>query len=185
MTKRALIIHGTACSSESYWIPWLKDKLERDLFLVDAPDFPDAGDYADLNQWVSIFDEIDAATEYDLIIAHSAGVPFVLRLLSNGRVAAKRCIFVAGFITPLGRERDDRLNPAFFDDAEIKKKGGHFVFIHSDNDPWGCDHIQGEKMRQRFGGTLVIQTGEGHFGSDVMNQPYKQFPMLLMHCAME
>ena len=34
-------------------------------------------------------------------------------------------------------------------------------------------------MFDTFGGTLIIRHGEGHMGSNAMNQPYKEFPLLL------
>ncbi len=53
------------------------------------------------------------------------------------------------------------------------------MFIHSDNDPWGCSEKQGKEMFDKLGGTLIIKHGEGHMGSDSFNQPYKKFPLLV------
>ena len=124
------------------------------------------------------------------MVGHSAGGPLILRLLSRADFTAKHIISVAGFIKPLsdaGGQADDPAYPAYpvgFDVAAIKQSCRALTFIHADNDPWDCGQEQGEFMRKTLGGTLVVMTGEGHFGSDYMKQPYKSFPLLLSHCLL-
>jgi predicted alpha/beta hydrolase family esterase len=60
----------------------------------------------------------------------------------------------------------------------IRSHAEQFVFINSDNDPWGCDDKQGKIMREKLGGELIV-LHEGHMGSTTYNQPYKEFPLLL------
>lgn len=185
MNKDAFIFHGTSDSSESYWIPWLKGELEGEGYSVWAPDLPDSNGQADLDLWVEEVEKAAPTRAPDLMVGHSAGVPLILKLLSKG-FETQRAVCVAGFIDPLPHMDEDHLSyPRGFDFAVIKAACRDFVFIHSDNDPWGCDHKQGEAMRSKLGGTLVVRTGEGHFGSETNNQPYKTFPLLLAHCLLE
>ena len=69
--------------------------------------------------------------------------------------------------------------------ARLKRMCAEFVFIHSDNDPWGCDVAQGEIMRQNLGGTMAVLSGHGHFGSNIFKQPYQTFPLLRDFCLTE
>lgn len=66
-----------------------------------------------------------------------------------------------------------------YDWERIKTHVRDVVFIHSDNDPWGCDDKKGREMFDHLGGTLIIRHGEGHMGSNKFNQPYREFPLLL------
>ena len=61
----------------------------------------------------------------------------------------------------------------------IKNHAQDFVFINSDNDPWGCNDKQGRIMFNNLGGTFIIRHDEGHMGSTTYKQPYKKFPLLL------
>ena len=65
-----------------------------------------------------------------------------------------------------------------YDWEKIKAHSEEFVFINSDNDPWGCDDIQGRRMLDKLGGVQIVMKGEGHMGSVSRNQPYKEFPLL-------
>ena len=68
--------------------------------------------------------------------------------------------------------------------ATIRRNGHDFYFINSDNDPWGCTDRQGERLRDKLGGTLIVPTGQGHFGSKVFEQPYAEFPLLKALCLL-
>ncbi len=184
MTKKAALFHGLGGSDQSFWLPWLKASLETQGFDVWAPTLPACDQFSDLNLWV---DDVIASTPYqffDLMVGHSAGGSLILRLLSRQDFSANHIISVAGFVKPSIEMTYDTTYPNGFNIARIKKNCPNFTFIHSDDDPWDCDVKQGEFMRQYLGGTLIVKTGDGHFGSDYYQQPYKTFPMLLSHCLL-
>lgn len=183
MNKTAAIFHGLGGSERSFWIPWLKAELQTHGFDVWTPTLSACERFEDLDQWAQ---EVAAAAphrEYDVMVGHSAGVPLILRLLSRNDFSARQAIGVAGFIKPLVDDaaRDLSYPPGFDVDA-IKTHCHALTFIHSDNDPWDCGQEQGEFMRRSLGGTLVVMTGEGHFGSEAMRQPYRTFPLLKLLC---
>jgi len=190
MKKTAAIFHGLGGSEKSYWIPWLKDSLETKNFDVWTPSLSACEEFDELDKWVQ---EVAATTphyHYDLMVGHSAGGPLILRLLSRNDFTASHVVSVAGFIQSLpenltGDLTDDPTYPPGLDIHAIKNNCRHLTYIHSDNDPWACGQEQGEYMRRNLGGTLVVMTGEGHFGSDYMKQPYEKFPLLLQHCLLE
>ncbi|SFL20060.1 Predicted esterase of the alpha/beta hydrolase fold [Nitrosomonas aestuarii] len=187
MKKKAALFHGLGGSKTSYWIPWLKTSLEADGFHVWAPSLSGCSSFEDLDKWVQEIVATSPPThrDYDLMVGHSAGGSLILRLLSRSDFTVKHAISVAGFIKPIP---DNKLNnmtfPVVFDIGAIQKNCNAFTFIHSDNDPWSCGQEQGELMRQNLGGTLVVMSGEGHFGSDHMKQPYDTFPLLLKLCML-
>jgi len=186
MKKTAAIFHGLGGSEDSFWIPWLKASLEANEFEVWTPSLPDCERFEDLDRWVRYVVAKSPYHHYNLMVGHSAGGPLILRLLSRADFTAEHVVSVAGFIKPLANMSiNDFTYPDGFDVEQIKNNCKAFTYIHADNDPWECDHKQGEFMRQSFGGTLIIQTGEGHFGSESLNQPYKSFPLLLSHCLLE
>lgn len=185
MRKTAALFHGLGGSEKSFWIPWLKTALIKQGFEVWTPSLSECDGFDDLDKWVQEVIMQSPHRDYDLMVGHSAGGPLILRLLSRSDFTAKHAISVAGFIKPFpDKQLNDLTYPAGFDIDAIKTNCRKLTFIHSDNDPWDCGQEQGELMRQRLGGTLVIMTGKGHFGSEYMKQPYKTFPFLLSQCLL-
>ncbi|SEM79558.1 RBBP9/YdeN family alpha/beta hydrolase [Nitrosomonas marina] len=186
MRKKAAIFHGLGGSSKSFWIPWLKTELEKHKFDVWTPSLSDCSGFDELDKWVEEIITRTSCRNFDLMIGHSAGGPLILRLLSQSGFTAKHTISVAGYIKPLhGAPPNDTTYPAGFCVDTIRTNSRMLTFIHSDNDPWDCGHEQGEFMRKTLGGTLVVISGEGHFGSESMKQPYADFPLLLQHCLLD
>ncbi len=113
------------------------------------------------------------------MIGHSAGVPLILSILEHINTVIRQAILVAGFFEDLHVGDHEPILQKQYDWDKIKKHAKEFVFINSDNDPWGCDDKAGRRMFDKLGGTLIVPHGEGHFGSEKFNQPYKTFPLLL------
>lgn len=182
--KKAIILHGTGDNENSYWLPWLKLELEAEGYSVFLPSMPEP-DKADLTIWTPFLQENAVFDEETVIITHSAGGPLALNILNKIDTPIKKLVMVAGFVNPIpGLAEDDPVYPKNIDWKKVKNNCKEFYFINSDNDPWGCDHNQGEFMRQKLGGTLIVKTGEGHFGSNSFNQPYKKFPLIKHLCIM-
>jgi predicted alpha/beta hydrolase family esterase len=120
------------------------------------------------------------------MVGHSAGGTLILQLLSRNDFSAGHAITVASFVKPLPDGQTDNPGfPAGFNVEVVRKNCRALTYIHSDNDPWACGQEQGEFMRRSLGGTLIVMTGQGHFGSDYMKQSYKTFPLLLAHCLLK
>lgn len=49
--NNAIILHGTSCSPNSYWLPSIKSFLEKNDYEVWVPQLPDA-DNPDLKKWL-------------------------------------------------------------------------------------------------------------------------------------
>ncbi len=173
MTK-VIILHGTGCSPEMYWYPYIKENLEKQGYVVDVPNLPNS-DKSKLDDWLPFVLSNYEFDEDTILIGHSAGSPLILSILENINVKIKQAILVSGFIDTLS----SNILQDSYDWKRIKSNVDDIIFINSDNDPWGCDDTQGRKMFDKLGGTLIIRYGEGHMGSSSYNQPYKEFPFLL------
>lgn len=176
--KNVVILHGTSETKESFWIPWLTKELEAKGYSVSIPALPDA-DYPNLTKWLSVaLDE--TYTPETILIGHSAGCPLQLSVLENIDVKIKQAILVAGYARQKGEEKEpEKILQDAYNWQKIAQNVEDIIFINSDNDPWGCNDIEGRYMLDQLGkGKLIIPKGEGHMGSDTFKQPYKEFPFL-------
>ena len=175
--KNACIFHGSSSSPEHFWYPYVKRELEKRGYKTWVPQLPDT-DNPDLKTQLPFVLNNYSYNNETVLIGHSAGCPLILSLLQNLEVKIKLAILVAGLTEP----PDDKPAPILqseYDWKEISSNCNNFVFINSDNDPWGCDDKQGRKMFDHLGGELIIRHGEGHMGSESFNQPYKEFPLIV------
>jgi len=176
--KNIIIIHGYGETPESYWYPYLKKELEQKGYKVTIPLLPNTNN-PKLNKQVDYVLSNLKFNEGTILIGHSSGCPVILAVLEKIPTIINQAILVAGYTTPLKTLTEDTKNlKDSFDFKTIKKHCKDFVFINSDNDPWGCDDKQGKLMHEKLGGTLIINH-EGHMGSDTYKQPYKEFPYIL------
>lgn len=161
--KNALILHSAANNSRGNWFPWLKKELEKKGYTVWVPDLPNA-DNPKVTTWLEhIFSNRNwKFTKESIIIGHSAGATFILRLLEKlpKDVKIHAAILVAGPVE-LGTKKDyfpykEDLVKAPFHWEKIKESCGKFYFIHSDNDLYECGIDQGKILHQHLGGELVF-----------------------------
>ncbi len=176
--KNAIILHGWDSSPDFFWFPWLKQDLEKRGYKVWAPQLPHPKE-ADLKYWVPFVLENGHFDEETVIISHSAGGPLAIAIIEKLQTSIKKAVLVAGWIEPLKKGEPEVILQDSYNFEKIRKNCKEFIFIHSDNDPWGCNDKMGEIMRNKIGGKLIVLKGEGHFGSSTFNQPYKEFPLLL------
>ena len=170
-----MILHGTSETKDSFWFPWLTQKLEEKGYTVALPALPEA-DTPNIKNWLPKALE-ETYTPETILIGHSAGCPLMLSVLETIDVQIKQAIFVAAYF--------EKVNPIqgilqeHYNWEKIKAYTKESIIINSDNDPWHCDEKQAMKLFAHIGGTVIIHHGEGHMGSDMYNQPYKEFPFLL------
>ena len=181
--KNAVLLHGLQGNPDNFWFAWLRRELEGQGFRVTAPQLPEA-DKPNLAVWTEFALKNIAFDSGTIIIGHSAGCPLILSLLQELDHPVRRSILVAGFIRLKEVKDDDVMLLKSPDWEKIKANGHDCYFFNSDNDPWGCDNLQGETLRQNLGGTLIVQSGHGHFGSKVFEQPYDTFPLLKEVCLL-
>jgi predicted alpha/beta hydrolase family esterase len=177
--KNAIIFHGTSCTPNSFWYPWLAAHLQQQGYAVYIPQLPQ-GDKPDLANWLPFALAYEHYNHDTILIGHSAGAPLILAILEQLNSPIDKAILVAGYARPKGANpQPEPILQAQYNWDKIKQNVKDITFINSDNDPWGCNDAEGYYMFQHLGGTLIMKHGEGHFGSDSFNQPYKEFPLLV------
>lgn len=179
MTKKAIILHGTGSGPDDFWLPWLGRELAAQGYHVTAPQLPEK-DTPRLDVWTPFALAHLSFDKDTVLIGHSAGCPLILDVLQRIDTPIAKAVLVAGFATPIPHMPGD--HPMLLQNRDWTKMRNNcrdFIFIHADNDPWGCLPPQGEYMRGKLGGTLMVMSGHGHFGSNIFKEPYPAFPMLL------
>jgi len=172
---KVIIFHGTGDSSQAYWYQWLKGELEKQGHSVETPDYPKTN-RVPVDE---LLPEVLANHTFDkdtVLVGHSSGVPLILSILERIDTKIFRAVLVAGFCSPLPGDTNPILQDSY-NWPVIRKHADAFVMLNSDNDPWGCNDVQGRAMFDQLGGALIIRH-EGHFGSNTTNQPYPEFPLL-------
>lgn len=183
MKANAVILHGTGCSPQQFWFPWLKRVLELRGFEVWCPQLPEASVPNLKTQLPFVLNGWNYNSQ-SVLIGHSAGVPLALALaealaLRSSEPSLAQLVLVAGYLD-LGREVDPIVKPIFSYDWKAMQAttcGKNYV-INSENDPWGCDHTQGATIAECLNATQIICYGQGHFGSETFQQPYREFELL-------
>lgn len=174
--KNATIFHGSGGTPESFWFPFVKQGLEQRGYKVWVPQLPNP-DGERLDEWLPFALENGNYDAETVLIGHSSGSPLILSVLENLKSPIKQAILVSGFSQPISNEPKPILQEKY-DWDKIKANCGNFVFINSDNDPWGCDDKQGKIMQDHLGGKLIVKH-DGHMGSEKFNQPYREFPLII------
>lgn len=172
------IFHGIQGSAEENWFPWLKGELLRRGHTVIVPSFPHA-DVPSLREWREHFaqyeEEITLST---VLIGHSLGAAFALRLLEEMHSPVRATFLVAAVYGEMGNEFDPLMQgfvSGGFDWKKVKENAGHVAVLHSDCDPYIAQE-KGEALAQTLGVSLTLVPGAGHFNSAA---GYAQFPLLL------
>lgn len=174
----AIILHGTGDSNNAYWFPYAKKILENKGYEVWLPQLPNVKK-PNLQDWLPFVLENGKFSENTILIGHSAGAQLILSILENIPIKIKQAVLVSGYAKTLRSTGGGEKDEVEFSWEKIKNKSNQFIFINSDNDPWGCDDTQGRIMLNNLGGTLIIPHGEGHMGSTTYKQPYKEFPLMI------
>ncbi len=178
ISMKAIIIHGSYGSPEENWFPWLKFELEKKGIEVFIPKFP-TPEGQSLQNWLRDFEQYKKHLGSDtILIGHSLGVPFILKVLELGG-KAKSAFLVAGFTGKLRDKRFLRINRSFveseFNWKKIRESCQTFNVFHSDNDPY-VPLENGAELAEKLGTEPIIVKGAGHFNEKA---GYKKFPQLL------
>lgn len=176
--KTAFIIHGTRGYPEENWFPWLKEKLNQYGYKTIIPQFP-TPKHQTLKEWFKVFNKykkyIDKNT---IIIGHSLGGTFLLRILEKISTKIHTAVFVA---TPIGikpvkfYETDKPFIKQPFNWNKIKNSAKNFLVFHSKNDPFVAI-TNGEKIAKELDTKLISPKNAGHFNTKA---GYLKFDLLL------
>ena len=179
MTKRVVIIHGSYGSSQENWFPWLAKQVRVLGYEPIVPDFP-TPEGQTLKRWLDVFEKaVGRLTPDVMLVGHSLGVAFILRVLERTRQPIAGCFLVSGFLGELGLPEFDKVNADFVtapvDWKRVRENCGEAHVYNGDNDPY-VPLERGKEIAKHLGvGVTVIKNG-GHINA---NAGYSTFPQLL------
>ena len=177
--SEVFIFHGTGGYPGENWFPWMKDQLEQKGYKVFVPQFP-TPEGQSLEAWLNVLgSQIDDIGQDTILIGHSLGGLFTLRLLERLETPVKATFLIG---TPIGvepiknMENDRKFSGNFdFDWDKIKNNAGHVTIFHSDNDPY-VDLGNGKQLAEHLGVSLTFVPNAGHFNASA---GYTHFEKLL------
>lgn len=176
--KTAIIIHGTDGYPEENWFPWLKKEMEMLDYQVSVPQFPTGKDQNPEN-WFNIFQNYqEKINEETIIIGHSYGASFLLRLLEKLDTKITAAVFVApsiGILPIKYYDLDKEIVSEPFNWSKIKSHALHHFVFHSEDDPYICIE-NAEKAAKMLDAKFIKKDKAGHFNTKA---GYTKFPELL------
>lgn len=176
--KNAFIFHGTKGYPGENWFPWLKEKLQQLGYEVFVPQFPTPKNQ-DPPHWFEVFKNYEKYIDTNtIIVAHSGGCAFLLRLLENIKVKIKAAVFVAppiGIMPVKYIEADRPFIEKPFDWDKIRDSSKNFFVFHSEDDSIICIG-NGEEVAKKLGVDLIRLKDAGHFNVEA---GYTKFDLLL------
>lgn len=166
MELNAFIFHGTGGHPQENWFPWLKGALEAKGLEVFVPAFP-TPEGQGLEPWLNVLSPLTGKiNNKTILIGHSLGTVFLLRLLERLEQPVKLAVFVAGIagVKPIKNYVGDYAfsNGFNFDWGKIKTNAKNFIVYHSDNDPY-VDLENGKVLAKHLGVELTFIPNAGHF----------------------
>lgn len=178
----ALIIHGSFGKAHYNWFPWLKKELEKLGYTVYLPQFPLAEEQNLTNWFDTAKDIIAKLDENSIIVGHSCGAVFALRILEQLEKQIRAVFLVSGFTKLLGKpelEMYDKVNRTFVERPflwdTIKQKAKQIIIYYGDNDPY-VPLDQAQEIAEGTEGNFKLVSGGGHLNKEF---GYTEFPLLL------
>lgn len=165
MTKTALLIHGAFGTPDENWFPWLSVELEALGYEVMAPTFP-TPEGQNLLAWEAVMTTyLDQLGSDSIIIGHSLGVSFGLRLIKRLDHPVHAFFGASGFAEKLGDPTFDHINQTFvtrdWDWEKIKAQCANFYLYHGDDDPYVPTNCA-QNLAERLEAPLQIVSNGGH-----------------------
>lgn len=178
-STRVVIIHGAYGCPEENWFPWLSREVEALGCSALIPRFS-TPEKQSFERWQEEFKaQVGEITPETILVGHSLGPLFMLRLLEKATEPVIASFLVAGFCEPLGNPVFDQINSSFFkatiDWHSVRAHAGQVFVYASDNDPY-VPLSFGEKIAKHLSVNCTIVRGAGHFNTKA---GYSEFPQLL------
>lgn len=175
---KALIFHGTHGSPQGNWFQWLQEHLMIEGWQVATPKLPTPENQSYDNWKLALEKQIPGYADVDVVVGHSCGGSFALRLLEESLIEPEQVILVSTVSGKLDNEFDE-LNHSFIDKPfnwdVIKQACDNFTLLHGDNDPY-VPLNQAKSLADNLQTNLIVIENGGHLNSE---NGYDQFPEIL------
>jgi uncharacterized protein len=177
--KRIVIIHGSYGSPSENWFPWLARQVRGLGHEAVVPQFP-TPEHQTLKNWLKVFDsDVGKLTPNVILIGHSLGVGFILRILELTKRPVAASFLVSAFLGKLGLPEFDKVNADFVTKPvnwkHVRATAGIVRVYNGDNDPY-VPLSKGQEIAKALGVQLTVVKGGGHINAEA---GYTQFSQLL------
>jgi predicted alpha/beta hydrolase family esterase len=177
--KRIIIFHGTCGSPDGNWFPWLSEEFSKEGYDVFIPKMPTPENQSLENWFKSFYAHCEELLEDDILIGHSLGAVFILRLLEQSLITVKAAVYVSGFTGKLELPDFDSLNYTFIEEKfaweKIRSGAREHFCIYGEDDPY-VPLAQSCELANFLGVESVMVPAGGHLNID---SGYAEFPLLL------
>ena len=160
--------------------PWIKRELEELGHKVICPQFPTPENQS-FENWKRIAEECLAGlnSEETILIGHSIGAIFALRLAELAITPYKVIFAVCPFAKDLGLKEYDKLNASFIqssiDWSKVNAGAKEVVLFAGNNDPY-VPLKYSEEIAESLGKELIVIKKGGHLNTE---SGFYKFPELL------
>ena len=177
---RVVILHGARGGPDTNWFPHLHAELEGEGLRVIRPAFPTPAGQS-LDAWFDAYDRAvgPSAPMPTILVGHSLGAAFALRLVERADGPFAGLFLAAGFVGPLGLPDYDAINASFFarpfDWAGIRaRRGAACRCWAGDDDPY-VPLARSREVADRLGVPLAVVPRGGHLNDE---SGFRTFPQL-------
>jgi hypothetical protein len=167
----AIVLHGARGGPDTHWFAWLHAELGARGVAVIRPRLP-TPDGQSLATWLAAFDAAatDARPDRTVLVGHSLGAAFAIRVVERSPVAFAGLCLAAPFWGALGLSDYDGINASFFarplDGAGVRTRAGPVRRCWAgDDDPYVPLH-RSREVAATIGGDLDVVADGGHLGSE-------------------
>jgi len=170
------LFHGIYGSPDENWFPWLKAELEAKGCTVHIPHFPTKDDLIPEDWWKAFEPYEKYLDDHSIIIGHSLGCAFALKVIEKHPVKA------GFFVAPAFGKTENEFTPIMssiadqtFDWPNIRSHCSCVQIFHADNDPY-LPREKVEELAECIRAEVVWVHGAQHFNAAA---GYERFPLLL------
>lgn len=168
-----VMLHGYGVSPEKMWFPWMHKELERLGVAVSAPAMPDPF-RPDYKKWERTTKDLAARwTPQTVLVAHSLGGAFSLRMLERHAKTKLRAVILVAplFASPFPAKQVLGFFDKPIDWWTVRERAEEFRILQAKDDPLvPFDHAL--RYQEALGADLTMFPKGGHFTG-------KKFPFLL------
>ncbi|TMV72094.1 hypothetical protein FGG78_29765 [Thioclava sp. BHET1] len=177
---RVIVLHGAHGGPDTNWFPWLSETLRPEGIEVLRPRCP-TPEGQSLAAWFASYDQATRALPPapTMLVGHSLGVAFALRLAERATTPFAGLMLTAGFVGALGLPDYDGINHSFFatpfDWAGIRARMGKAARCWAaDDDPY-VPLARSQALAEQLRLPLDIVPGGGHLSDET---GFTRFPAL-------
>ena len=177
---RVVVLHGAHGGPDTNWFPWLHTSLEAERIEVLRPRFPTPKGQS-LSRWFEVYDQTVGSQPGvpSVLVGHSLGAAFALRLVERAVQPVAGLLLAAGFVGALGLPDYDPINKSFFD-APLdwpgirERKGSLCRCWAGDDDPY-VPLPRSQEIATHLDAPLEVVPGGGHLNGET---GFTSFPQM-------